>query len=53
MGYIFLAPLMLFYISFVIYPSLRTVWMMFMRYDFLRPGPDGVCGAGKPTGVGA
>ncbi len=37
MGYVFLAPLMLFYVSFVIYPSLRTVWMMFMRYDFLRP----------------
>ncbi len=36
-GYLFLAPLLLFYVAFVAYPSLRTVWMMFMRYDFLRP----------------
>lgn len=36
-GYLFLSPLFLFYGLFVIYPSLRTVWMMFMRFDFLRP----------------
>jgi len=36
-GYLFLAPLLFFYITFVIYPSARTIWMMFMRYEFLRP----------------
>jgi multiple sugar transport system permease protein len=36
-AYLFLAPLLFFYFTFVAYPSLRTLWMMFMRYDFLRP----------------
>ena len=39
-GYLFLLPLLVFYLAFVVYPSLRTVWMSLMRYDFLRP--DGV-----------
>jgi multiple sugar transport system permease protein len=36
-AYLFLLPILFFYLTFVVYPSLRTVWMMFMRYDFLRP----------------
>ncbi len=36
-GYLFLIPILFFYLTFVVYPSLRTVGMMFMQYDFLRP----------------
>lgn len=46
-GYIFTAPLLLFFLVFVLYPSLRTFWLVFMRFDFLRPGASTFVGLGN------
>ncbi len=45
-GYFFLAPLLFFYLGFVVYPTLRTIWMTFMRYRLPSPGPRAVRWAG-------
>jgi fructooligosaccharide transport system permease protein len=37
LAYLLLLPLLFFYGVFVLYPSLRTFQLMFMRYEFLRP----------------
>jgi len=36
-AYLFLLPMLAFFGVFVVYPFLRTVQLMFMRYEFLRP----------------
>jgi ABC-type sugar transport system permease subunit len=46
-GYIFITPMMVFYVFFVLYPSLRTFWMMFMNYEFLRPDRTHFIGLGN------
>jgi fructooligosaccharide transport system permease protein len=37
LAYLLLLPMLAFYSLFVLYPGLRTVQFMFMRYEFLRP----------------
>ena len=37
LAYLLLVPLLFFYSVFVLYPSLRTGQLVFMRYEFLRP----------------
>ncbi len=44
LAYLLLAPLMFFYGVFVLYPSLRTIQFVFMRYEFLRPDRVGFSG---------
>lgn len=36
-AYLFISPMLAFFCVFVVYPFLRTVQLMFMRYEFLRP----------------
>ena len=36
-GYLFILPMLIFYALFVLYPFFRTVILVFMRYEFLRP----------------
>jgi ABC-type sugar transport system permease subunit len=35
-GYLFILPLLAFFLVFVAYPVLRTIGLVFMRYEFLR-----------------
>ena len=44
LAYLLLLPLIFFYGLFVLYPSLRTIQFMFMRYEFLRPDRVGFNG---------
>jgi len=37
MAYLFILPLLAYYLVFVLYPVLHTVWLMFMRYEFIVP----------------
>jgi ABC-type sugar transport system permease subunit len=36
-GYLFIVPMFIFYLIFVLYPFIRTLILMFMRFEFLRP----------------
>jgi multiple sugar transport system permease protein len=36
-GYLFIVPMLIFYLIFVLYPFLRTLMLVFMRFEFLRP----------------
>jgi ABC-type sugar transport system permease subunit len=36
-GYLFIIPMLVFYGLFVFYPFVRTLTLVFMRYEFLRP----------------
>jgi ABC-type sugar transport system permease subunit len=36
-GYLFILPMLTFFSVFVLYPTLRTFSLVFMRYEFLRP----------------
>ncbi len=44
LAYFLLIPLLFFYGLFVLYPSLRTIQFVFMRYEFLRPDRVGFNG---------
>ena len=36
-GYLFILPFLAYFLVFVVYPILRTIGLIFMRYEFLRP----------------
>ena len=36
-GYLYIFPMLIFYALFVLYPFFRTLILMFMRFEFLRP----------------
>jgi ABC-type sugar transport system permease subunit len=36
-GYLFIVPMLIFYLIFVLYPFFRTLMLVFMRFEFLRP----------------
>jgi multiple sugar transport system permease protein len=36
-GYLFIVPMLIFYLFFVLYPFVRTLMLVFMRFEFLRP----------------
>jgi ABC-type sugar transport system permease subunit len=36
-GYLFIIPMLIFYLLFVFYPFIRTFMLVFMRFEFLRP----------------
>lgn len=36
-GYLFIIPMLIFYLIFVFYPFFRTLMLVFMRFEFLRP----------------
>jgi len=42
--YLFIAPLLVYFIIFVLYPILQTIVFVFMRYEFLRPDRRGFVG---------
>ncbi|RPI35085.1 MAG: sugar ABC transporter permease [Chloroflexota bacterium] len=44
LAYLLLVPMLFFYGVFVLYPSLRTIQFVFMRYEFLRPDRVGFNG---------
>lgn len=37
MAYLFLLPLLAFYLTFTLWPLLRSVWLSFTDYEFLDP----------------
>lgn len=43
-GYLFILPMLIFYLIFVLYPFARTFMLVFMRFEFLRPDRIGFVG---------
>ncbi|MFC2025667.1 carbohydrate ABC transporter permease [Chloroflexota bacterium] len=46
-GYLFILPMLIFYLIFVLYPFARTFMLVFMRYEFLRPDRIAFIGFGN------
>ena len=45
--YLFVLPMFIMYLIFVFYPFLRTLMLMFMNYEFLRPDKTAFVGLGN------
>jgi ABC-type sugar transport system permease subunit len=46
-GYLFILPMLIIHAIFVLYPFFRTVMLMFMNFEFLRPDRTGFIGLGN------